>query len=181
MNDTLGRQVTEIPFRGNSPDTGGVYRLMAMLVSRVVALICVLGPLSANVGAELKSSTGVNVLLPHACGSHGDSRDLVVRYLPGGRLWLNAEPLDESVLRSRVQADLQTRVKKLLWVEADEHVPYGEVVEILSKLRRDNPDVYLALATKAQTGTIDPADPEFQKAQLNPNLGIYSLCVPRLL
>jgi biopolymer transport protein ExbD len=147
------------------------------MVSRIVALISVVSLASGNFGAALNTSTGVNVLLPHACGSHGDSRDLVVRYLPGGKRWLNAEPLDENVLRARVQGDLAKRVEKLLWVSADEHVSYGEVVDIISKLSRDNPDVYIALATKAQTGAVDPADPEFRKAQLNPNLGIYCLCV----
>jgi biopolymer transport protein ExbD len=150
---------------------------MAVPVSQIVSLVCAVSLVCGDVGAVTKSSTGVNVLLPRACSSHGDGRDLVIRYLPGGKLWLNEEPLDENVLRSKVQARLAKRVEKLLWVEAGEHVSYGEVVAILMKLLRDTPDVHIALATKAQTGAVDPSDPEFRKAQLNPNLGIYSLCV----
>ncbi|MGA3225019.1 MAG: hypothetical protein ABSC65_14725 [Acidobacteriaceae bacterium] len=150
---------------------------MAVMFSRIVALISVATVASGTFASALNTSTGVDVVLPHACSLHGDARDLVVRYLPGGKLWLNSEPLDENILRSRVQGDLAKRAEKLLWLAADEHVSYGEVVDIVSKFSRDNPGLYIALATKAQTGAVDPADPEFRKAQLNPNLGIYSLCV----
>jgi hypothetical protein len=140
---------------------------MAVMFSRIVALISVATVASGTFASALNTSTGVDVVLPHACSLHGDARDLVVRYLPGGKLWLNSEPLDENILRSRVQGDLAKRAEKLLC----------EVVDIVSKFSRDNPGLYIALATKAQTGAVDPADPEFRKAQLNPNLGIYSLCV----
>jgi biopolymer transport protein ExbD len=145
--------------------------------SHVLSLVCVIGFISGNVRMASESSTGLNVLLPHACNDHGDSRDLVVRYLPGGKLWLNGDLLKEDELRSELQERLTTRVEKLLWVAADEHVRYGEVVALLSKLSQDNPGTYIALTTKMQTGPVDPADPEFRKAQLNPKLGIYSLCV----
>jgi hypothetical protein len=62
-------------------------------------------------------------------------------------------------------------------VAVDEHVLYGEAVGIMAKLSRDNPGVYIALATKTQTGPVDPADPEFKRAELNGKLGIFSLCV----
>jgi biopolymer transport protein ExbD len=150
---------------------------MTGLPVHLVALSCVIGLISANDRVASKPSTGIAVLLPHACNSSDERRDLVVRYLPGGKLWLNEESLKEDALRSRVQERLATRVEKLLWVAADERVSYGEVVALLSKLDRDNPDTYIALTTKMQTGPIDPADPKFRDAQLNPKLGIYNLCI----
>ena len=92
-------------------------------------------------------------------------RDLVVRDLPGGRLWLNDQLLDENVVRSNVQTALTTRAEKLVWIAACEHLSYGGVAFLISKLRHDTPDVYIVLATKAQTGPVDPADNEFSKAQ----------------
>jgi biopolymer transport protein ExbD len=150
---------------------------MVVSVSRILTLLWVVSLAPGGLCSPSKSSTGINVLLPHACDGHGDSRDLVVRYLSGGKLWLNDEALGENVLRARVQADLSRRAEKLLWVTVDEHVLYGEAVGVMAKLSRDNPGVYIALATKTQTGPVDPADPEFKKAELNGKLGIFSLCV----
>jgi biopolymer transport protein ExbD len=146
-------------------------------VSHVLSLTCAIGFILGNVCGASQLSTGLKVLLPNACDNHGDGRDLVVRYLPGGKLWLNGDLLKENELRSELQKSLATRVEKLVWVAADEHVHYGEVIALLSKLRQDNPGTYIALTTKTQTGPVDPADPGFRKAQLNPKLGIYRLCV----
>jgi biopolymer transport protein ExbD len=145
--------------------------------SQIFMLLCVGSLASGGLGSPSKTTTGVNVLLPHACDGHGDSRDLVIRYLSGGKLWLNGEALGENVLRARIQADLTRRAEKLLWVAVDEHVTYGEAVDIMAKLSRDNPGVTIALATKTQTGPVDPADPEFQEAKLKGKLGIFYLCV----
>lgn len=103
---------------------------------------------------------------------------LVIRHLPGEKLWLNEASFEEGDLRSRVKERLATRFEKVLWVAADERVPYGEVVALLAMLHHDNPDAYIAITTKKQMGPIDPVDPEFQKTQLDPKLGIYNLCIP---
>jgi biopolymer transport protein ExbD len=136
-----------------------------------------MGLLATDLCVASQPSTGVSVLLPHTCNSHGDSRDLVIRLLPGAKLWLNEEPFEERDLRSKVKERLASRFEKLLWVAADERVRYGDVVALLAKLRQDDPDAYIAIVTKRQTGPIDPVDPEFRRAQLNPKLGIYSLCI----
>jgi hypothetical protein len=85
---------------------------------------------------------GFHVLLARAAAA-GDEiirRDLVVRDLPSGSLSLNDQLFDESVLRSNVQMALTTRAEKLMWIAADEHLPYGEVVSLISKPRHDTPD-----------------------------------------
>jgi biopolymer transport protein ExbD len=146
-------------------------------VSRVLSVTCAIGFIFGNVGLVSEARAGLHVLIPDACDDHGDSRDLVVRYLPNGKLWLNEDLLKENELRSELQERLATRVEKLVWVAADERLHYGEVIALLSKLSQDNPGTYMALTTRKQTGPVDPSDPEFRQAQLNPKLGIYSLCV----
>jgi 3-deoxy-D-manno-octulosonic-acid transferase len=147
----------------------------------IAALICVVTLSVGRVDSDRRSKLGVHVLLakPCAAGDEFIRRDLVVRDLPDGRLWLNDRPLDESAVRSNVQTALTTRAEKLVWIAADEHLSYGEVVSLISKLRHDTPDVYIVLATKAQTGPVDPADNEFSKAQANHQLGVHELCVDR--
>jgi hypothetical protein len=56
------------------------------LVSRILTLLCFVSLASAGLGSPSKSSTGVNVLLPHVCDGHGDSPDLVVGYFSGRKL-----------------------------------------------------------------------------------------------
>ncbi len=104
-------------------------------------------------------------------------RDLVVRYLPGAKLWLNNAPLNEKDLRSKLQQSLATRAEPLIWVAADERVSYGEVVSVISKLMLDNPEAYVAVVTKSQVGAVDPSRGEFRKDEMNPKLGIVNLCV----
>ena len=132
-----------------------------------------------RVDSDRRPKVGVHVLLAKPCAAEDEfiRRDLVVRDLPGRRLWLNDQLLDESVVRSNVQTALTTRAEKLVWIAADEHLSYGEVVSLISKLRHDTPDVYIVLATKAQTGPVDPADSEFSKAQAKHQLGVHELCV----
>jgi biopolymer transport protein ExbD len=145
----------------------------------IVALVCVASIISRPLTVGSQQKACVTVLLPHVCptGGAGDRRDLVVRYLPDAKLWLNSEPLDEYTLRLKLRTALATRVERLVWVAADERVSYGEVVAIISKLTEDSPDLHVALVTKAQIGPVDPSDIEFRRSQLNPKLGIYNLCV----
>jgi biopolymer transport protein ExbD len=119
------------------------------------------------------------VLLPDACDGHGDSRDLVVRYLSGGKLWLNDEALGENVLRARVQADLSRRAEKLLWVAVDEHVLYGEAVGVMAKLSRDNPAFTLHSQRKRKLVPSIPQTPNLRRQSLMENLG-FSAYVFRL-
>jgi len=76
-----------------------------------------------------KPKLGIHVLLakPCAAGDEFIRGDLVARDLPSGSLWLNDQLLDESVVRSNVQMALTPRAEKLVWIAADEHLPYGEV------------------------------------------------------
>jgi len=150
-----------------------------VLCQMAAVLLCAVCLVPGESDAATKSDVGYNVLLPRPCPADViiDRRDLVVRYLPSGKLWLNAEQLDEDGLRSRLQAALTTRAEKLVWIAADEHVSYGEVLSVISTLKQDTPDLHIALATKAQTGPVDPTDIEFTKTQLNAKLGISMLCV----
>jgi hypothetical protein len=64
-------------------------------------------------------------------------------------------------------------------VAVDEHVLYGEAVGVMAKLSRDNPGVYIALATKTQTGPSIPQTPNLRRQSLMENLG-FSAYVFRL-
>ena len=147
----------------------------------LAALLCVVTLIVGRVNPDPRPTLGVRVLLSKHCapGDEFIRRDVVVRDLPGGRLWLNDQLLRESVVRSKVQEALSTRAEKLVWIAADEHLVYGEVVSLMSKLHHDTPDVHIVLATKAQTGPVDPADNEYSKAQAQHPLGIHELCVDR--
>jgi biopolymer transport protein ExbD len=152
---------------------------MTSLGPSIAALTCLVVFFLVRPDAASTPTNGVEVLLANDCPADGigDRRDLVVRYLPGAKLWLNGIPLGERDLRSTLQRSLATRAEQLVWLAADERVSYGEVISVISKLKLDNPDAYVALATKSQVGTVDPADGDFRKAQMNPKLGIYRLCV----
>ena len=147
----------------------------------LAALLCVATLIVGRVNADPRPTMGVRVLLSKRCapGDEFIRRDVVVRDLPGGRLWLNGRLLRESVVRSKVQEALSTRAEKLVWIAADDHLAYGEVVSLISKLHHDTPDAYIVLATKAQTGPVDPADNEYSRAQAQRPLGIHELCVDR--
>jgi biopolymer transport protein ExbD len=127
---------------------------------------------------------GVPVLLAHQCPADaiGDRRDVVVRYLPGARLWLNGNALDRTTLRKQVTEAMETRRERLVWLAADEHVSYGEVASIASDLMNDTPNLHLAIATKSQAGPVEPAeiDKLVQRdpyAFIHEHLGVWELCV----
>lgn len=173
--------VEDFRFR-NTFSQSGVYRVMTSLVSSLAAMVCAATFFVWNPETGSKSpapAVGVNVLLPGACPADAsfERRDLVVRDLPGSKFWLNEVPLDEDALRLRLRNALSTRAEQLIWIAADEHVSYGEIISVISVLSHDNPAAHLVLATKAQVGPADPADRGFQNAQMNPKLGIYHLCV----
>ncbi len=104
---------------------------------------------------------GVRVLLGKSCpDSAENNRLLVVRYLPGDRFWLNDQSLSEARLRQSLRAALESRIEKIVWVAADERVTYGGVVDVISKLKSDTPDLHIAIATKSQIGPVDPLEIE---------------------
>ena len=147
----------------------------------IAALLCVVTVLGGRVNPVSRPTWGIRVLLSKSCtpGDEFIRRDVVVRYLPDGRLSLNDQLLREGVVRSNVQEALSTRAEKLVWIAADEHLAYGDVVSFISKLHRDTPDVYIVLATKSQTGPVDPTDDKYSRAQAQHPLGIHELCVDR--
>ena len=53
---------------------------------------------------------------------------------------------------------------------------HGEVVSLISKFNQDRSDLHFALVTKNQIGPVDPTDINFRETQLDPRLGISTLC-----
>ena len=97
-----------IPFHGNTAKTSGVKSVMAGSPRLPAMLIFFMVFFAADLRAASNPSKGVSVLLPHPCSSHGDSRDLVIRYLPDEKLWLNEEAMD------RVSPMLSSKIRFVL-------------------------------------------------------------------
>jgi hypothetical protein len=45
---------------------------------------------------------------------------------------------------------------KRVWIAADAGLSYGEVVALIDTVQRDTPDLTVGVATRSQTGPIDP-------------------------
>jgi biopolymer transport protein ExbD len=128
--------------------------------SYVAALICVVTFLVGQSHLGEQSARGLNVLIARPCpdGWGGDSRDLLVRLLPGGKLWLNDHYLSEEALRKAVASEMVTRAERVILLAADSRVPYGDVVTFASTLQRDTPDLHISLVTRSVIGPVDPTE-----------------------
>jgi biopolymer transport protein ExbD len=121
---------------------------------------------------------GLDVRLASACPAGQDERrDTVVRYLQNGKFLLNEQAVDEPSMLGSVSLYMETRAEKVVWIAADEHVSYGEVVSIISKLKRDTPQLYIALATKRQTGPVDPVQIDAMSKHEAALVGVGGLCL----
>jgi hypothetical protein len=71
----------------------------------LVALLCGVTLIAGRMNPVPRPTLGIRVLLSKSCAPRDEfiRRDVVVRDLPGGRLWLNNQLLRESVVRSKVQ------------------------------------------------------------------------------
>jgi predicted transcriptional regulator len=50
---------------------------------------------------------------------------------------------------------MSTRWEQVLSFEGDERLRYGEVLSVLSDLKKDDPELFVALLTKSQAGPVD--------------------------
>jgi len=128
--------------------------------SYIAALICVVTLLVGQSHLGKQSAMGLNVLIARPCpaGSGGDSRDLLVRLLLGGKLWLNDHYLSEEALRKAVASEMVTRAERVILLAADSRAPYGDVVTFASTLQRDTPDLHISLVTRSVIGPVDPTE-----------------------
>jgi biopolymer transport protein TolR len=64
-----------------------------------------------------------------------DPTALVLEVAPGGVYHLNRQPIARGMLQQRLALELSTRNRKVLFVKADEHAAYGEVVHAMDASR----------------------------------------------
>ena len=83
-------------------------------------------------------TTGVSVDLPNADAPRMeiDEEQPVISVEAGGRLFLRAEELTLSELETRLLTDEDLRARDEVYIQADETVPYGDVVRVLALVRR---------------------------------------------
>lgn len=80
---------------------------------------------------------GVPINLPKvaATGLSGDDQQLVVSLDKQGKLYLNDAPMDLDELRAKLQAILQMRPDRQVFLRADDAVAYGRVMRIIAAIK----------------------------------------------
>lgn len=80
---------------------------------------------------------GVPINLPKvaATGLSGDDQQLVVSLDKQGKLYLNDAPMDLDDLRAKLQAVLQMRPDRQVFLRADDAVAYGRVMRIIAAIK----------------------------------------------
>jgi len=83
-------------------------------------------------------TTGVSVDLPNADAPRMeiDEEQPVISVEAGGRLFLREEELTLAELEARLMTDEDLRARDEVYIQADETVPYGDVVRVLALVRR---------------------------------------------
>jgi biopolymer transport protein ExbD len=61
---------------------------------------------------------------------------------------------------------VQPRAEKLVWVAADQRLQYGEVLKLISELKSDTQNLYVAIPTASQIGPVNPIEIERIKGKL---------------
>jgi biopolymer transport protein ExbD len=137
---------------------------MAMRVSDSFGLAAVFASLLMTHSVLVKqyeSPRGVPVLLPRLCTRYesmhkGDGRDVVVRYQFDHSSFVNSQLMPvEKDLRREIVTLMSTRWEQVISFTADERLSYGEVSTVLSDLQKDDPNLFIALMTRKQFGSVD--------------------------
>ncbi len=124
-------------------------------LEHIASLVCLLSLLDPGVRLTPDTHVGIKVSLGVTCSAE-NARQLLVRYLAPGKIWLNDFPFDEVGLRGKISEIMANMAIKRVWIAADERVSYGEVVTLIENLHQDTPDLIIGIATKSQTGPVDP-------------------------
>lgn len=98
------------------------------------------------------------ILLSHSCSAqeimnHGDGTWYFIKYHLNHQSSINDQGgLSEDGLRRTVASLMSRRAERLVYVAADPRLPYGEVLDLVSDLTRDDPSLHVVLLTEKQTG-----------------------------
>jgi biopolymer transport protein ExbD len=142
---------------------------MAMRITESFGLIALFASLLMTHSAlvkEYESPGGITVLFPHPCTQYenrnpGHRRDVIVRYHVDHSSFVNRHLMPvEDDLRREIVTLMSTRHEQVISFEADERLGYGEVLAVLSDLKKDDPELFIALLSKEQ---IDSADVQWPR------------------
>jgi biopolymer transport protein TolR len=81
---------------------------------------------------------GVDVALPEAnnSGDKPDTADQTVVHIDANsKLYVNAIEVSESEAVSRLQATLETKTDKIVYLKGDKEAPYGAIMKMMDALR----------------------------------------------
>jgi biopolymer transport protein ExbD len=98
-----------------------------------------------------ESLRGVSVLLPRPCTQNesmhkGDRRDVLVQYRFDHSSFVNNQLMPvEGDLRREIVSLMSTRQIQVISFAADERLTYGEVSAVLSDLKKDDRELFIAL------------------------------------
>jgi biopolymer transport protein ExbD len=149
---------------------------MAMRIGDSFGLVTVFASLLVAHSVLMKqyeSPRGIPVLLARSCTpsesmNQGDIRVVMVRYRFDHSSFVNNQLMPvEADLRREIKGLMSTRWEQVLSFEADERLRYGEVLSVLSDLKKDDPELFVALLTKSQAGPVD-----------GPQLRLPTYCLP---
>jgi biopolymer transport protein TolR len=82
---------------------------------------------------------GVAVKLPKAINSESkpqSAEQTVIAIAANRAMYLNAKPVQEQELATRVNEVLETKAQKVVLIQADEEVDYGAVMAAMDQLRQ---------------------------------------------
>jgi biopolymer transport protein TolR len=100
---------------------------------------------------------GVNVKLPKADNSAAkpeNSEQTVLAIAANGSTYLNAKPVQEAELTTRINEILESKREKVVLIRADEDAQYGAVMNAMDQLRQAGvEDIGLITDPKTQGGT----------------------------
>jgi biopolymer transport protein ExbD len=124
-----------------------------LLVSLVMA--------SNVVAMEYCDTGGIAVLLSHRCTQRetskpGESRGTFVRYRSDHSSFVNHElmPVKDD-LRREIRRRMATRQEQVVTFVADDALVYREVLDVLSDLRQDDPELVVVMLTTSQVGSVE--------------------------
>jgi biopolymer transport protein TolR len=101
---------------------------------------------------------GVSVRLPTAENTTDKpetQEQTVVAIAANGSMYLNAKPLQEAELATRINEILETRKEKVVLIKADEDAQYGTVMAAMDQLRQAGvEDIGLITERKKTAGAV---------------------------
>ena len=87
---------------------------------------------------------------PESFNVLGDDRQVVAHYKSDGKLSINEIPFSESDIGFEMEKIFETRNYKLVWINAEPQVSYGEAVQAIASLQSDQTKAIIAMATASQ-------------------------------